>query len=223
MVFGIEACKAPTPNKMNTEVKRVEDSIKNGNLEAAKQLIAQHMSEATDSDMYYRWLSVQNRLWYAQMNVDSMTAVSDRIYQYLSAHDNKKNAIRSLLWAEWYKTKAVFLSAILGRPDSALIYNEKAIRLLETQKDENEFRLTAMTNQAFYYHCRLYRQERGGQDSTATWYKHGLHLYGRLRTKQLLVESLPGTVAKHDKSRPVYILQRQGKRLLLPEEIRQGS
>ena len=58
IVFGIEACKPPTPNKMNTEVKRVEDSIKNGNMEAAKQLIAQHMSEAKDSDMYYRWLSV---------------------------------------------------------------------------------------------------------------------------------------------------------------------
>lgn len=114
MVFGIEACKAPTPNKMNTEVKRVEDSIKNGNLEAAKQLIAQHMSEATDSDMYYRWLSVQNRLWYAEMKVDSMTAVSDSIYHYLSAHENKHNSVRTLLWAEWYKTKAVFLSAILG-------------------------------------------------------------------------------------------------------------
>lgn len=168
IVFGIEACKAPAPNKMNTEVKRVEDSIKNGNLEAAKQLIARHMSEASDSDMYYRWLSVQNRVWYAEMNVDSMTAVSNRIYHYLSAHDNKKNAIRSLLWAEWYKTKAVFLSAILGRPDSALIYNEKAIRLLETQKDENEFRLTAMTNQAFFY------QQTGKYDKSVEGYVNAL-------------------------------------------------
>ena len=168
IVFGIEACKPPTPNKMNTEVKRVEDSIKNGNLEAAKQLIAQHMSEASDSDMYYRWLSVQNRVWYAEMNVDSMTAVSNRIYHYLSAHDNKKNAIRTLLWAEWYKTKAVFQSAILGRPDSALIYNEKAIRLLETQKDENEFRLTAMTNQAFFY------QQTGKYDKSVEGYVNAL-------------------------------------------------
>ena len=151
IVVGMVACNAPVPNNINTEIIRIEDSIKNGNLEAAKQLIAQHMSEARDSDMYYRWLSAQNRVWYAEMNVDSMTAVNNRIYEYLSSHENKMSPLRTLLWAEWYKTKAVFFSAIQGRTDSALIYNEKAIRLLETLKGENEFRLTVMTNQAFFY------------------------------------------------------------------------
>ena len=150
-VFGIVACTAPTPHKMNSEIKRIEDSLKNGNNEAAKQIIAKHMSEAKDSDMYYRWLSVQNRVWYTEMNADSMTAVSNRIHNYLIRHQYQLNDTRRLIWAEWYKTSGVFQSAIMGRPDSAVVYNEKAINMLQTLKEENELRLTAMTNQAYYY------------------------------------------------------------------------
>ena len=150
-VFGIVACTAPTPHKLNSEIKRIEDSLKNGNNEAAKKIVAQHMSEAKDSDMYYRWLSVQNRVWYTEMNADSMTAVSNRIHNYLIRHQNQLNDTRRLIWAEWYKTSGVFQSAIMGRPDSAVVYNEKAINMLQTLKEENELRLTAMTNQAYYY------------------------------------------------------------------------
>ena len=150
-VFGIVACTAPTPHKMNSEIKRIEDSLKNGNNEAAKQIIAKRMSESKDSDMYYRWLSVQNRVWYTEMNADSMTAVSNRIHNYLIRHQYQLNDTRRLIWAEWYKTSGVFQSAIMGRPDSAVVYNEKAINMLQTLKEENELRLTAMTNQAYYY------------------------------------------------------------------------
>ena len=151
LVVGIVACTAPTPHKLNSEIKRIEDSLKNGNNEAAKQIIAKRMSEAKDSDMYYRWLSVQNRVWYTEMNADSMTAVSNRIHNYLIRHQNQLNDTRRLIWAEWYKTSGVFQSAIMGRPDSAVVYNEKAINMLQTLKEENELRLTAMTNQAYYY------------------------------------------------------------------------
>lgn len=151
LVLGIVACSAPTPQKLNSEIKRIEDSLKNGNSEAAKRIIAQHMSETKDSDTYYRWLTVQNRVWYAEMNADSMTTVSNRIHNYLMQHKDKLNDTRRLIWGEWYKTSGVYQSAILGRPDSAVIYNEKAINMLQTLKYENELRLTAMTNQAYYY------------------------------------------------------------------------
>ncbi len=151
LVLGIVACSAPTPQKLNSEIKRIEDSLKNGNSEAAKRIIAQHMSETKDSDTYYRWLTVQNRVWYAEMNGDSMTTVSNRIHNYLMQHQDKLNDTRRLIWGEWYKTSGVYQSAILGRPDSAVIYNEKAINMLQTLKYENELRLTAMTNQAYYY------------------------------------------------------------------------
>ena len=170
IVIGIEACKAPTPQKTNSEIKRIEDSIKSGNIEAAKHMIAKHMNETKDSDLYYRWLSVQNRVWYAEMNTDSMTAVSNRIHHYLLQHQGKQNQTRKLILAEWNKTKAVFLSAILGRPDSAIIYNEKAIKILETLKDENEFRLTAMTNQAFFY------RQTGRYDKSVESYINALEL-----------------------------------------------
>ena len=151
LMTGIVACKAPNPQQTNAEIKRIEDFLKTGKPDSAKLIIAKHMSEAKDSDTYYRWLSVQNRAWYSEMNSDSMTTVSNRIHQYLLRHENEQNPTRQLIWAEWYKTQAVFISAILGRPDSALIYNEKAITLLQTMKEQNEFRLTAMTNQAYFY------------------------------------------------------------------------
>ena len=152
LAIGIAACKAPTPQRINSEIKQIEDSIKAGNSDEAKQIIAQHMREAKDSDTYYRWLSIQNRAWFAEMNADSMIKVNNRIHRYLLQHQDKHNDIRQLLWAEWYKTSAVYQSTMLGRPDSAIIYNEEAIKLLETLKEEKESRLTAITNQAFYYH-----------------------------------------------------------------------
>ena len=169
-VFGIVACTAPTPNKLNSEIKRIEDSLKNSNHEAAKRIIVQHMSEAKDSDTYYRWLSVQNRVWYTEMNVDSMTAVSNSIHQYLLKHQDKQNEMRQLIWAEWYKTRSVYYSAILGRPDSALIYNKKAINLLKTLDDQDEYRLTAMTNQAFFY------QQLGQYDKSVEGYIRAMEL-----------------------------------------------
>ena len=170
LLIGIEACKAPTPQNLNSEIKRIEDSIKNENTEAAKLLIAKHMNEAKDSDQYYRWLSVQNRVWYAEMNADSMTSVSNRIHHYLLQHQGKQNQTRRLILAEWNKTKAVFMSAIMGRPDSAIIYNENAIKILETLKEEDEFRLTAMTNQAFFY------RQVGRYDKSVEGYVHALEL-----------------------------------------------
>ena len=170
ILIGIEACKAPTPQNLSSEIKRIEDSIKAGKTETAKRIIAQHMNEAKDSDLYYRWLSVQNRVWYAEMNADSMTAVSNRIHNYLLQHQGKQNPTRRLILAEWNKTKAVFMSAIMGRPDSAIIYNEKAIKILETLKEEDEFRLTAMTNQAFFY------RQVGRYDKSVEGYINALEL-----------------------------------------------
>lgn len=170
LLVGIEACKAPTSQRMNSEIKKIEDSLKSGNHDAAKQMINQHMSEVKDSDTYYRWLSVQNRAWYAEMNVDSMTSVSNRIHQYLMRHQKEQNPTRQLIWAEWYKTNAVFLSAMLGRPDSALADNEKAIKILETLKDQDEYRLTAITNQAFFY------QQTGRYDKSVEAYIKALEL-----------------------------------------------
>lgn len=170
LVVGLEACKAPSPQGMNAEIKRIEDSIKSGQAEAAKRMIAQHMSEAKDSDTYYRWLSVQNRAWYAEMNVDSMMEVSNRINQYLQRNKDRQNKTRQVIGAEWYKTQGVFYSAILGRPDSALIFNEKAISMLETLEDQNEFRLTAINNQAFFY------QQTGRYDKSVEYYIEALEL-----------------------------------------------
>lgn len=86
LVTGIEACKAPTPQKLNSEIKRIEDSIKSGNTEAAKHMIAQHMNETKDSDLYYRWLSVQNRVWYAEMNADLCEQPNTSLFIATSRH-----------------------------------------------------------------------------------------------------------------------------------------
>ena len=152
LILGMVACHAPSENQgINSDIKIVEDSLKNGRFESAMQMINQHLSEANDSDIYYRWLSVKNRAWYSEMNADSMAVTSERIHQYLLRHQNQQNPTHQLIWAEWYKTRGVYFSAFLGRQDSAITYTQQALSVLEGINDEKDLKLVARTNLAFYY------------------------------------------------------------------------
>lgn len=170
LILGIEACHTPSQDQeMHSNIKAVEDSLKNGKFEAAMHLINRHLNETNDSDIYYRWLSVKNMAWYSQMNADSMLATSNQIHKYL-LQNQQHNHIRQLLWAEWYKSRGVYYSAILGRPDSAIIFTTKALSVLDSIKGEDNLKLVARTNLAFFY------QLTGQYDKSVGSYMLGLEL-----------------------------------------------
>ena len=152
LVFvGIGACQAPSRHLLSNDIKCAEDSLREGKTEVVKHMVNQHLEEANDSDTYYAWLSMLNRVWYAEMKADSMESTSKRIYQYLSRHQQKRNIVRSQIEAEWYKARGVYFSALLGRPDSAVVYTQKALQIAESINYSKDFQLIALTNLAFFY------------------------------------------------------------------------
>jgi len=170
LILGMAACHTPSRNQeMSSDINTIEDSLKNGKFEAAMQMINKHLSETNDSDIYYRWLSVKNIAWHSETNVDSMLSTSEQIHQYL-LRNNQQNPIRQLLWAEWYKAQGVYFSAILGKQDSALAYTQKSLSVLDDTPGEDDLKLVARTNMAFFY--RLL----GQYDKSIESYMLGLEL-----------------------------------------------
>ena len=108
-------------------------------------------SAQTDSDAYYQQLMEQHKRWYAAMNVDSMVMSSERIHQYLSKHQNDENDARRRLKAEWLKARGVYYTAILGRPDSGLVYTERALQQMEGLTGIDGLRIIAMANRGDFY------------------------------------------------------------------------
>ena len=151
VIVGIGACQAPSRHQLRADIRCAEDSLRNGRTESVKRMVSKHMDEAKDSDTYYAWLSIMNKVWYTEMNVDSLVSTSKRIHHYLSQHQHEPNIVRSQIEAEWYKTQGAYFSAILGMPDSAITYTQKALEIAEGINYSKDFRLIALTNLAFYH------------------------------------------------------------------------
>lgn len=170
ILVGIGACQAPSRQRLAADIKYAEDSLRVGKTEAVKRMASQHLVEANDSDTYYAWLTILNRVWYAEMNADSMESTSQRIYNYLSRHQQSPNIVRSQIEAEWYKARGVYYSAMLGKPDSAIVYTQKALQIADSIDSPKDFRLIALTNLAFYY------KQLGQYDKSVDGYMQAMQL-----------------------------------------------
>ena len=170
VLAGLGACQAPSRQQIDAEIKCAEDSLKEGKTDAVKRMVNRHLDEAKDSDTYYAWLSIMNKVWYAEMNADSMESTSRRIYHYLSQHQHERNTARSRIEAEWNKARGVYFSAMLGMPDSAIVYTQKALQIADSINYSKDFRLIALTNLAFYY------KQLGQYDKSIDGYMQAMEL-----------------------------------------------
>ena len=170
VLAGMGACQAPSRQQIDAEIKCAEDSLKEGKTDAVKRMVNRHLDEAKDSDTYYAWLSIMNKVWYAEMNADSMKSTSRRIYHYLSQHQHERNTARSRIEAEWNKARGVYFSAMLGMPDSAIVYTQKALQIANSINYSKDFRLIALTNLAFYY------KQLGQYDKSIDGYMQAMEL-----------------------------------------------
>jgi len=123
-----------------------------------------------DSDRYYMQLMEQHKLWYAEMNVDSMIASSERIKEYLIRNEKAEGVTRRRLRAEWLKARGVFFTAIKGQPDSGLVYTEQALQVMRGLEDVDELRIIAMANRADFY------RQLGQLDRSADGYLQALQV-----------------------------------------------
>ena len=152
----------------------IEDSIKLGHTSFASRCINEQMAAAKDSDTYYLWLTLRNKMFYISMQTDSMNVTMNRIQRYIDKCNNRKDKNTGdtfrQLYAEWLLAKGVCQSAFMGRPDSALIYNSKAIEQLQKSRTRPELMLIALTNQADFY------RQTGRLDYSANTYMQALAL-----------------------------------------------
>ena len=91
------------------------------------------------------------KMWYGQMQGDSMEAKSSQVAYYLQQHKKDRSEPMRRLRAEWLKAKGVWFSAIKGRPDSALVYTDSAITEMNGLSGVDQLRILAMANRADFY------------------------------------------------------------------------
>ena len=144
------ACGSRQEKSMQQEFLRVKDSIDMRNFASAHQMIDANMAAASDSDTYYLWLAYKADAWYTAMNVDSFSATSERIHHYLLRHEQQPNSVRQRLWAEWLMERGVYHAAILGQPDSGIVYTKQALDRMAGRNDWG-MRVMGQLNLAEYY------------------------------------------------------------------------
>lgn len=108
------------------------------------------------------------KMWYTQMEGDSMEAASRRIKIYLDQHQDDNTEPMRKLRTEWLKARGVYFSAIKGLPDSALTYTEQALTEMQGLKGMDEIRVLAMANRADFY------RQLGQLDKSADAYLQAL-------------------------------------------------
>lgn len=157
-------------DELQTERQMVEDSIGHGNDIYALRYTERSMSAATDSTTYYLWLATRDKAFYSKMNADSMMLAQQRIAHYLQRHADDNDKAIDILRAEYALSKAVFYTAFLGRPDSGVVYNQRAADILRKYDDRRLQLLTAITNAADCY------RQMGKLDYSADMYLQALAL-----------------------------------------------
>ena len=91
------------------------------------------------------------KMWYGQMQGDSMEAKSRLVARYLRQHEDDHSDAMRRVRAEWLKAKGVWYSVFEGMPDSALYYTERAIAEMNRLSGVDELRILAMCNRADFY------------------------------------------------------------------------
>ena len=91
------------------------------------------------------------KMWYGQMQGDSMKVKSEQVAHFLQQHEDDQSAPMRRLRAEWLKAKGVWYGAIKGMPDSALVYTDRAIAEMNGLSGVDELRILAMANRADFY------------------------------------------------------------------------
>ena len=108
------------------------------------------------------------KMWYVQMEGDSMDAASRRVEVFLNHYQDDKSEEMRRLRAEWLKAQGVYYTAIKGQPDSGLIYTEQALEEMQELQGVDELRVLALANRADFY------RQLGQLDKSADGYLQAL-------------------------------------------------
>lgn len=133
---------------------------------------------ASDSDEYYRRLVDKGVAYYQAYNVDSFADCNRRIGQYLTRHEGRHDAQYLQLKAHWLKAEGVYQAALMGRPDSGIVYTDRAVRLMEQLHMDPELRVITMLNKGNFY------TQTGQFDLSADAYLRAMAVADSFRTSE---------------------------------------
>lgn len=152
------------------DLQNVQDSMRKGRMDAAEKIISKGLDEATDSNTYHLWLCMRAKRYYEEMKADSFLLTNNRTGQYLLHTPSSDSQTRHRLEVEWLLGRGVYFAGMVGIPDSALYYNQKALKKLERLPHNTNHRIITLTNIA-----DIYRQ-KGQLDFSADYYMQALNV-----------------------------------------------
>ena len=127
-----------------------ESALQKNDLTTARNCIEQGLREARDSDEYYRYEVLQSKYYFQTMRADSFLLCNRRLGQYLT-HADGNTPEQQLLAVEYEMQLRVYEAKMVGRMDSALHHNLRALQLDEQLPFQSGNRLTLLTNLADVY------------------------------------------------------------------------
>ena len=148
----------------------VEELLGTSNVKQAKELIARERRNARDSVEYYQYEVLQSKCYYTAMQVDSFYASHLQLKQFLNRqHDTGDNRLKVLRTEEMMQ-RGVYESKITNRMDTAIVYFQKALELMQQTPDNKHNELIALTNTADAY------KWLGKFDKSVYYYRRAMEL-----------------------------------------------
>lgn len=146
-----------------------EEALHRGDYKQVLEVVDKGMAEAIDSDDYYRFEVLKSKYYYMTMNVDSFMMSHHKLANYLSRHQQHPTLKQRHLEIEKEMQLGVYEAKMVGRMDSALIHNLRALQLSE-ELGSNNNRLIIYINIADAY------KQKGQYDQTINYFQRALEL-----------------------------------------------
>lgn len=154
-VFFTSSCNSPHGKNrltvMEYELQGVQDSMRQGRMDAAEKIISKALNEATDSNTYYLWLCMRAKRYFEEMKADSFLMTNNRTGHYLRHTPSSDSYVRHRLELDWLIGRGAFFARMAGIPDSAIYYNKKALERMNGLADNTPYRIMVLTNIADIY------------------------------------------------------------------------
>ncbi len=109
-------------------------------------------------------------MWYQMKQIDSMKIATQRVASYLHQHEDDESEPMRRLRSHWFHARGVQCMVIEGRPDSGLIYSQKALEEMEGLQGLSKQRIFSKTNEADCY------RQLGQYDHSADCYLQALKM-----------------------------------------------
>ena len=153
------------------QYRKGEELLKDGECQQARQLISDGMAQAKDSDEYYRYVALQAKYFFSLMQCDSFMQCNRQIENYLQRQTGKPTLQQQLLALECQMQHGVYEGKMVGRMDSALAYNLKALEMSkQLPRQFYDYRLLILNNIADAY------KQAGKYDQSVRYFRKALEL-----------------------------------------------